>query len=111
MTPKEQRAWYCIKVWLQFFADDQEPWKNVPAADLLTLMHEAETEQPPTSCNYRFQGPEGWSIPFVKSCNSDKEAHEYANGLTDGPGIASIEKEVTPGVWFRWCDETLSFIP
>ena len=104
-------AWDSIKSWLNLFNDGQEPHKNVPAADLLTLMFEAEREHPPVSCNYRFQGPEVWSKPFVKKCNSDKEAHEYANSLTDGPGIASIEKEVAPDVWFRWSDETLAFIP
>lgn len=42
MTSKEQIAWEAAKAWLIKFHNDERPWEEVSAADLLTLLHEAE---------------------------------------------------------------------
>ena len=34
-----------MKKWLLDFTDGKEPYNETPAADLLTLVHEAETNQ------------------------------------------------------------------
>lgn len=45
MTKKEQATWNVIKDWLKRVDNDEQPWEAVPAADLLTLMHEAEQDK------------------------------------------------------------------
>lgn len=45
MTHKEKIAWDSIKDWLKRFDNDEHPYEGVPAADLLTLIHEAESER------------------------------------------------------------------
>jgi hypothetical protein len=42
MNKKEKAAWEAIRKWLEEFNNDGTPWEKVPAADLLTLMWEAE---------------------------------------------------------------------
>lgn len=42
MNEKQKSAWDAVKNWLERFDNDEHPYEGVPAADLLTLMWEAE---------------------------------------------------------------------
>lgn len=44
LNSKHTVAADAAKTWLQKFSDDEEVWKEWPAADVLTLFHEAQNE-------------------------------------------------------------------
>jgi hypothetical protein len=58
---------------------------------------------------YRFTGPYKESRPFTISFETENEAFEYAQSMTDGPEMATIEVFDT-GDWFYWNWRTESWV-